>query len=155
MVSLDQDFLISLQDRLGDVAAIYRGPVSAQRLLADLKLLDASPTQQRDAAVPFPGRWDSKLTLSRPGPLVDVFARYDLAAKSIFNIIDPSQFRYRERSRPRAIFLHNRRLEKLYNVPCILRAFAIVQRRYPDAALTAPLQVFVTFGGVAFTISTG
>ena len=61
-----------LLDRQGDVAAIYKGPVSAHQLLADLKLLDASPLLQRDAAVPFPGRWDSKLSLSRPEPLVDL-----------------------------------------------------------------------------------
>jgi len=64
-----------LLDRMGDVAAIYKGPVSAHRLLDDLKLLDASPLVQRDAAVPFPGKWDSNLSLARPEPLADLFAR--------------------------------------------------------------------------------
>jgi glycosyltransferase involved in cell wall biosynthesis len=35
----------------------------------------------------------------------------------------------------RPVFLSNRNLEPLYNVACILRAFAHIQRRYPEAAL--------------------
>jgi glycosyltransferase involved in cell wall biosynthesis len=34
------------------------------------------------------------------------------------------------------VFLHNRILEPLYNVPCSLRAFQIVQRHHPEASLT-------------------
>lgn len=70
------------------------------------------------------------------GYLVDVFAQYGIPAQSIFNIIDASRFRYRERRKLRPIFLANRSLEPLYNVGCILRAFAIIQARYPDASLT-------------------
>ena len=32
--------------------------------------------------------------------------------------------------------LHNRMLDKLYNVPCTLRAFQRIQARYPEATLT-------------------
>jgi tetratricopeptide (TPR) repeat protein len=46
-----------LLDGDGHVAALYKGPVSHQQLLADRQLLDASPHEQRAAAVPFPGRW--------------------------------------------------------------------------------------------------
>jgi glycosyltransferase involved in cell wall biosynthesis len=70
------------------------------------------------------------------GYLVKVFAEYGYAAQSIFNNLDLEQFPYRERTRPRPVFLHNRGLEELYNVPCTLRAFAIVQARYPEASLT-------------------
>lgn len=69
------------------------------------------------------------------GYLVDVFASYGIRAQSIFNIIDPERFHYRERRKLRPIFLANRSLEPLYNVGCILRAFAIIQNRYPDASL--------------------
>jgi glycosyltransferase involved in cell wall biosynthesis len=34
------------------------------------------------------------------------------------------------------VFLTSRLLEPLYNVPCVLRAFALIQRRLPDASLT-------------------
>lgn len=70
------------------------------------------------------------------GYLVDVFAQYGIRAQSIFNIIDAERFRYRERRKLRPIFLANRSLEPLYNVGCILRAFEIIQSRYPEASLT-------------------
>src|SRR5208283_748500 len=36
----------------------------------------------------------------------------------------------------RPVFLHNRGLEELYNVPCTLKAFGLVQQHYPEACLT-------------------
>ncbi|HVX65431.1 MAG TPA: glycosyltransferase family 4 protein [Bryobacteraceae bacterium] len=68
--------------------------------------------------------------------LVDVFARFGLRSRAIFNILDTAPLRYRQRGRLRPVFLTNRGLEPLYNVGCVLRAFAIVQRRYPEASLT-------------------
>lgn len=70
------------------------------------------------------------------GFLVDVFSRFRLRARSIPNIVDLEQFHFRERNHPKPVFLHNRGLEPLYNVPCTLRAFALIQERYPEAALT-------------------
>jgi L-malate glycosyltransferase len=70
------------------------------------------------------------------GFLVDVFGKYGISARSIFNIIDVSKFRYRKRCKLRPVFMTNRILEPLYNVDCVLRAFAIVQERYPEASLT-------------------
>lgn len=74
--------------------------------------------------------------VSPSGYLVDVFARFGLAAQYIFNFIDTSQFQYRRRSTLRPVFMTNRMLEPLYNVPCILRAFRRIQQRYPEASLT-------------------
>lgn len=74
--------------------------------------------------------------VSPSGYLVDVFANFGLRVRSIFNIIDPGKFRFRERRKLRPVFLHNRILEPLYNVDCALRAFKIVQEKYPDASLT-------------------
>jgi glycosyltransferase involved in cell wall biosynthesis len=68
--------------------------------------------------------------------LVEVFGRFGLRIRAIWNIIDANRFIYRQRSRLRPVFLHNRILEPLYNIQCSLRAFEIVQRRYPDASLT-------------------
>ena len=68
--------------------------------------------------------------------LVDVFARFGLHARAIFNFVESQHFRYRERKPLRPIFLSNRNLEPLYNVGCILRAFALIQQRFPDARLT-------------------
>ena len=68
--------------------------------------------------------------------LVDVFDRYGVRARAIFNIIDVSWFRYRKRRKLQPHFLSNRGLEPLYNIECTLRAFALIQQRYPEATLT-------------------
>ncbi len=68
--------------------------------------------------------------------LVGVFSSSGVPAQCIPNIIDPARFIYRQRSRLRPVFLTNRMLDPLYNVECVLRAFAIVQSQYPDASLT-------------------
>jgi glycosyltransferase involved in cell wall biosynthesis len=70
------------------------------------------------------------------GFLVDVFGKFGVRAQSIFNIIETSRFINRKRRKLRPVFMTNRILEPLYNVDCILRAFAIIQARYPDASLT-------------------
>lgn len=68
--------------------------------------------------------------------LVDVFGKHGIKAQSIFNIIDVDRFTYRERRTLRPRFMTNRILEPLYNIDCILKAFALIQERYPDASLT-------------------
>jgi glycosyltransferase involved in cell wall biosynthesis len=72
-----------------------------------------------------------------PSPFLhDVLASFGIAAKVVFNTIDPGEFRYRVRDPLRPRLLSTRNFEPLYNVACTLRAFAIVQARYPDASLT-------------------
>ena len=68
--------------------------------------------------------------------LVEVFARFGLDARAVFNHVEMDSFRFRERRPVRPVFLSNRNLEPLYNVSCVLRAFALVQRRFADARLT-------------------
>jgi L-malate glycosyltransferase len=77
------------------------------------------------------------------GYLVDVFARYGLRARAIHNIVELDRFTYRERTPLRPVFLTSRLLEPLYNVPCVLRAFAIIQQSYPDARLTIAADGFL------------
>ncbi len=76
--------------------------------------------------------------------LVEVFARFGLRANRIHNIAESGSLPYRERPRPKPIFLHNRGLAPEYNPSCTLRAFGIVQQRYPEARLivahTGPLR---------------
>jgi glycosyltransferase involved in cell wall biosynthesis len=69
------------------------------------------------------------------GYLVDVFERFGVHAESIANFVDPEGVRHRRRDRLRPVFLSNRNFQALYNVPCVLRAFAEIQRRIPDARL--------------------
>ena len=68
--------------------------------------------------------------------VVDVFRRHGIPARRIYNILDSAPFIYRQRQHLRPVIMTNRILEPLYNVGCILRAFAIIQKRYPDATLT-------------------
>lgn len=69
------------------------------------------------------------------GYLVDKFAEYGFEARAIYNFVDVGRFAFRQRKRPRPIFLSNRLLEELYNIPCILRAFAVIQKKYAAAKL--------------------
>src|SRR5215213_1283993 len=80
-------------------------------------------------------RWADEIVVPS-GYLVDVFARHGLRARAIYNIVELDRFTYRERQPLRPVFLTSRLLEPLYNVPCVLRAFAIIQEHYPDARLT-------------------
>ncbi len=67
--------------------------------------------------------------------LLRVFASYGLKTHAIFNLIDTRQFRYRERVPLRPFFLSNRNLESHYGVDRVLRAFAIIQKKFPQASL--------------------
>ena len=70
--------------------------------------------------------------------LQGVFARFGIRAAIVPNTIDRHQFPYRVRdlrSRPVRL-LSTRNFEPLYNIACTLRAFALVQARFPDASLT-------------------
>jgi glycosyltransferase involved in cell wall biosynthesis len=68
--------------------------------------------------------------------LAAVFARFGLGAVRIHNVAETESLRFRDRGQPRPAFLHNRGLGVEYNPACTLRAFAIVQQRYPEARLT-------------------
>jgi len=80
-------------------------------------------------------RWADVIVVPS-GYLVEVFGRFGLPARYIYNIIELERFRYRERRPLSPVFLVSRLLEPLYNVACVLRAFHLIQRRYPEARLT-------------------
>jgi glycosyltransferase involved in cell wall biosynthesis len=67
--------------------------------------------------------------------LVEIFAQFGLKAHAIYNIIDTGKFRFRERVPLRPVFLSNRNLESHYGVDRVLRAFAIIQAKVPEASL--------------------
>jgi len=84
--------------------------------------------------VPFMRRMDAIVVAS--GYLVDVFAKFGLQTRSIFNIVDIERFRYRERAVLEPRFLSCRLLEPLYNVGNVIRAFRLIKDEVPDATLT-------------------
>src|SRR5690606_1052348 len=67
--------------------------------------------------------------------LHDVFASFGIGSEIIPNIVDVDRFAYRERVPLRPKLLSTRNFDGLYNVACTLRAFHLVQARYPDATL--------------------
>jgi glycosyltransferase involved in cell wall biosynthesis len=70
------------------------------------------------------------------GYLVDVFQSFGVSARPVFNIVELDRFAFRQRSPLGTRFLTSRLLEPLYNVGCVLRAFQLIQQRFPDAQLT-------------------
>lgn len=84
-------------------------------------------------ALPTMRKFDSIVVPSQF--LVDVFAKYDLQAKAIFNFVDSANFEFRTREIFKPIFLSNRNFEAHYNVSDVLRAFQIIQKRFAEAKL--------------------
>lgn len=76
------------------------------------------------------------IVIAPSGYLVDVFARFGLFARAIFNVAELEMYAFRERRPFRPVFFTSRSHEPLYNVACVLRAFALVQQRFPEASLT-------------------
>jgi L-malate glycosyltransferase len=68
--------------------------------------------------------------------LREVFASFGIPAQIVANTIDLERFGYRERQPLAPRLLSTRNFEPMYNLACTLRAFARVQRRYPEASLT-------------------
>lgn len=68
--------------------------------------------------------------------LVDVFREFGIGATIIPNLIDLGRFRFVKRAHLRPRILSTRNFESLYNVECTVRAFALIQQRYPEASLT-------------------
>ena len=72
-----------------------------------------------------------------PSPFLrDVFRSFEIEADVVPNIVDLQQFTYRVRDPLRPRLLCTRNFEPLYNLSCVLRAFAKIQVHYPAATLT-------------------
>jgi glycosyltransferase involved in cell wall biosynthesis len=71
-----------------------------------------------------------------PSPFLrDVLASFDIDAQVVPNAIDLRQFTYRTRDPLRPRLICTRNFEPLYNTSCVLRAFARIQARHPEATL--------------------
>lgn len=68
--------------------------------------------------------------------LQDTFGAFGIESRVIPNIVDTHRFPFRPRETFRPKILSTRNFEALYNLPCTLRAFRLVQDRYPEAELT-------------------
>jgi glycosyltransferase involved in cell wall biosynthesis len=119
---------------LAPTPAILIGKWLRKRVVVNYRSGEAADHLARSrTAVPMLHRADAVVTPS--GYLVDVFARFGVRAESISNFVDEDAVRLRRRTSLAPVFLSNRNFQTLYNVPCVLRAFAVIQRRIPDARL--------------------
>ena len=64
-----------------------------------------------------------------------IVAKHGLTCISIPNFVELEQWNYRRRVRLAPRFIANRNHEVLYNVSCVVRAFARIQARIPNATL--------------------
>lgn len=120
---------------LSVLPVIVVGKLYGKRVLLNYHSGEAADhlSKWRRTAIPFIRKAD--LIVVPSGYLVDVFARFGLTARPIFNVVELEVFRYRERSPIKPRFFTSRLHEPLYNVPCVLRAFQLIQRRFADASL--------------------
>src|SRR5215207_5078792 len=120
---------------LAPTPAILIGKLLGKKVVVNYRSGEAEDHLRRwpRTAIPTLRRADSVVTPSRY--LVDVFSRFGVRARSIANFVDPDAVRLRRRTVLRPVFLSNRNFQTLYNVPCVLRAFAVIQARIPEARL--------------------
>jgi L-malate glycosyltransferase len=69
------------------------------------------------------------------GYLVDVFREFGLSAIVAPNLVDLSQFHYRERNPLRPHLVCTRGFSEYYSVDVVVKAFAEVKKQYPEAQL--------------------
>jgi len=67
--------------------------------------------------------------------LVDVFGQFGYRATPVCNFVNVDAIAYRARRALSPVFLSNRNFAPLYNVGCVLRAFALIQASVPTARL--------------------
>lgn len=120
---------------LAPTPAILIGKLYRRKVLLNYHSGEAEDHLQRwrRTAIPTIRLVDSIIVPSEY--LVRVFASYGLKATAIYNLIDTSKFRFRERVPLRPVFLSNRNLESHYGVDRVLRAFALIQEKIPEASL--------------------
>jgi glycosyltransferase involved in cell wall biosynthesis len=69
------------------------------------------------------------------GYLIDVFREFNLAASAVPNIVDLSQFRFRERIPLRPHLVCTRGFSRYYSVDVVVKAFVEVKKDFPEATL--------------------
>jgi glycosyltransferase involved in cell wall biosynthesis len=118
------------------VPAILVGRLYGKKVILNYRSGEAEDHLQNWPLTGIPTMRLADCIVAPSGYLVEVFARFGLRARAIYNIVELDRFSFRERRPLRPVFLVSRLLEPLYNVACVLRAFQLIQRRYPEARLT-------------------
>lgn len=71
------------------------------------------------------------------GFLKSIFDDFEIRTKEVPNVLtlDSEQFRNHHEKNGKIRFFISRQLERLYNIPCALRAFEKIKQRWPEAEL--------------------
>jgi glycosyltransferase involved in cell wall biosynthesis len=120
---------------LAPTPAILIGKLLGKRVVLNYRSGEAEDHLQRWGRTAIPTLHQADVVVTPSAYLVDVFSRFGVRAVPIANFVDPETARFRRRSPLRPVFLSNRNFQGLYNVPCVLRAFARIQARIPEARL--------------------
>jgi L-malate glycosyltransferase len=105
-----------------------------KRTLINYRSGEAREHMQRFRSASFVlSRVDEIVTPS--GYLVDVFREFGLKAVVVPNVVDLTQFHYRERKPLRPRLVCTRGFSTHYSVDVVVRAFALVTKSYPDSTL--------------------
>ncbi|OLD92227.1 MAG: hypothetical protein AUG84_01880 [Chloroflexi bacterium 13_1_20CM_4_66_7] len=120
---------------LAPTPAVLLGKWYGKRVILNYRSGEAEDHLRRWGRTAIPVMRLADALVVPSGYLVDVFARVSLHARVVANIVDFDQFHFRARRPLRPVFFSNRNFEAHYNVACVLRAFAQIQRLQPDARL--------------------
>ena len=120
---------------LGPTPALLVGKWFGKRVILNYRSGEAEDHLRRWSRTALPVMRLVDALVVPSGYLVEVFARVGLRASVVANIVDFDRFRFRARRPLRPVFLSNRNFEAHYNVACVLRAFARIQRSHPNARL--------------------
>ena len=120
---------------LAPTPAILVGKLYGKKLVLNYHSGEAADHLARWRRTAIPTIRQADVTVVQTNYLVDVFARFRLAARAIPNHLETKRLGFRERKSLRPVFLSNRNLESHYNVGCVLRAFSLVQEKFEDARL--------------------
>jgi len=120
---------------LAPTPAILIGRMLGKRVVLNYRSGEAEDHLRRWGRTAIPTLHRADIVVTPSAYLVDVFARFGVRAVPIANFVDDGTVRFRRRAPLRPVFLANRNFQALYNVPCVLRAFARIQARMPSARL--------------------
>ncbi len=112
--------------------AWFLAKVRAKKALVHYHSGEARDHMQRFRSGPFVLSRVDKIVVPS-GYLVDVFQEFGLKAVAVSNIVDASQFRYRQRDPLRPRLVCTRGFSRYYSVDVVVRAFAEVRKAYPEA----------------------
>lgn len=120
---------------LGPVPAVLCARLMRKRLIINYRSGEAQDHLAHWGILVHPFLWLADEIVVPSAFLNAVFARFGYRTRVIANIVDTSTFRFHERRPARLRLLSARNLEAHYRVGDIIKAFARIRKRHPEATL--------------------